>query len=278
MVFVPMRVGPFWLTEPLGSGGMGSVYRGWTREALPRVAAVKVLARSDKGVASQVHALILEAETAKRIANHPCLVPHIASGYEDGEYFFGMEFAPGPRLDKHLDHHGPLSERDAVLMALYLLSAEQHIYRCGYLYRDLKPENILLGEDGRVVLLDYGLCIPLDKARSPQEDYVSGSPYYLPPERLAGEGEDACSEVYSLGMVLYYALTGNTFFDAEEIEALAQRHLSRIRVSPASRLKGFNEALVEVISRMIRAEPEERYQDFAVLARELHGLLGTLAG
>jgi serine/threonine protein kinase len=101
---------------------------------------------------------------------------------------------------------------------------------------------------------------------------VSGSPYYLPPERLLGTGEDAYSEIYSLGMVMYYALSGQTYFDANEVEALAKRHVSKVRLSVSSKLRGFREELVAVLSKMIKQEPEDRYGNFREVAEAIQAI------
>ena len=264
--FFPLRISHFWLFEPLGGGGMGSVYKALSTEWVNRLFAVKVLAREEKTRPAPIQALLNEARTGKIIGNHPCLVRCVASGYQDGEYFAAMECVTGERLDKWIDLMGRLPEKEVLNIALHVLSAEQHIYNCGYLYRDLKPENIIVNKAGLAVLLDYGLCQPRAKALNPADEFVAGSPYYLPPERLLGLGEDAYSEIYSLGMVMYYALSGQTFFDAEEVEALAKRHVSKMRISVSSKMRGFRPELVEVLSTMINKEGPQRYQTYADVA------------
>ena len=270
--FTPMKVANFWLFYPAGGGGMGSVYQAYHIDVPDRVFAVKLLARSERDNPSRIHALILEAETARKLGAHPCLVSYAASGYSDGEYFFAMEFVKGRRLDELFDLQGHLEEKVVLLICLYVLAAEEHIYDRGFLYRDLKPENVLVTPEGRAVLLDYGLCLPREQALHPNDEFITGSPYYLPPERLRGDGEDAYSEIYSLGMVLYYALTGRTFFDADEVEALARKHVSQMRLSVESRMKDTRPELAQILARMIRQEPGERYQTFAEVAGDVFGL------
>ncbi|NOY80422.1 MAG: serine/threonine protein kinase [Kiritimatiellaeota bacterium] len=270
--FTPMKVGRFWLFYPAGGGGMGSVYQAYHTDVPGRIFAVKLLARSERNNPARIHALILEVETARKLGVHPCLVSYAGGGYSDGEYYFAMEFVKGRRLDELFDLQGHLPEKAVLLICLYILAAEQHIYDRGFLYRDLKPENVLITPEGRAVLLDYGLCQPREQALHPTDEFVTGSPYYLPPERLWGTGEDAYSEIYSLGMVLYYALTGRTFFDADEVEALAKKHVSAMRLSVESRLKGFRPELVRVLARMIRRDPAERYRTFSEVAGDVFAL------
>ncbi len=264
--FVPLRIGKFWLYEPLGGGGMGSVYRALNREMPGEIFAVKVLSREDRNRPAQIQALLNEARIAKIIGDHPCLVNCVASGYEDGEYYAALECVEGDRLDKRIDLLGHLPEKDVLQVALHVLAAEQHIYDCGFLYRDLKPENIIINKEGYGVLIDYGLCIPRQNALNPGDEFISGSPYYLPPERLLGLGENACSEIYSLGMVMYYALSGQTYYDAGEVEALAKRHVSKVRLSVASKMRSFRPELAEILGTMIQQDYRRRYQTFEAVA------------
>ncbi len=273
ITFTPLRISRFWLFEPLGGGGMGSVYKACSTDAPKTLYAVKVLARSERTHAGNIHALLNEARIAGIIGDHRCLVKGIASGYEDGEYFAAMECVEGDRLDKLIDLTERMEEQDVLQIALHVLAAEQHIYNCGFLYRDLKPENVVIDNSGFAVLLDYGLCIPRQRALHPGDEYVSGSPYYLPPERLLGAGEDAFSEIYSLGMVMYYALTGQTFFDADEVEALAKRHVSKARIKVSSKMRNFRPELVNVMTKMIHKDPAQRYQTFKEAALAIKELL-----
>lgn len=261
--FVPLRVGHFWLFQPLGAGGMGSVYKAYNSEAPGELFAVKILPRNERANPSLIMALLNEAQKARIVGNHPCLVSCVASGYEDGEYFCATQFVQGESLQLKIEMHGHLPEREVLKIALHILAAEQHIYNCGYLFRDLKPENVILNTEGYAIVFDYGLCMPLEDARTKVDEFVSGSPYYIPPERLMGTGEDAFSEIYSLGMVIYYALTGKTYYDATEAESLAKRHLSKVRVATASKMKDFRPELVAVLSKMIKQDFHERYQTFA---------------
>jgi serine/threonine-protein kinase len=196
----------------------------------------------------------------------------VASGFENGEYFLAIEFVQGERLDKLLESQGAFPEEQVLKFILQILSAEEHIYTHGFLYRDMKPENIMITADYNAVLIDYGLTIPRAQALNPQDQVVSGSPYYIPPERLWGLGEDAFSEIYSIGLVMYYALTGQTLFDADDAEALAEKHVSKVRLSVGKKLQGVRQELNTILRRMIHQDFNERYQSFADLVAELQPL------
>jgi len=277
MNFVPMKVSHFWLFRPLGGGGMGSVYVAHDVEVQEQLFAAKVLFRTDDDRDSSIEALIRESRIGKALGDHPGLVKCVDSGYEGSEYYSVMEYVQGKRLDKLIRWKGKLDERHVLKIISQVLAADTHIYESGYLYRDLKPENIIITPKGQAILLDYGLCMPRAEAKEALDEYVSGSPYYMPPERLWGLGEDAFSEIYGLGMVMYYALTGRTYFDSDEVESLARRHISRIRLTAASKMREFRPELVEVLSKMVKQDYRERYHTFEEVRVALRILQHDLA-
>lgn len=277
MFFVPNRVGGYFLYEPCGSGGMGSVYKAVSESYPGQIMALKVLSRQARQSAANIHALLNEARVSALFADSDFIVSCVDSGFLDDEYFAAMPFVEGQRLDERLERQGRLQEKNVILMGLHILAAEQHIYRLGYLYRDLKPENIILNEYGYTVLLDFGLCISREQAAHNDDEFISGSPYYIPPERLLGHGENASSEIYSLGMVMYHALTGRTFFDANEVEALARRHISGLRINSTAKMKDLRSSIGILLDAMVRQEPKERPQDFIYVADSLKAILQEIS-
>lgn len=272
MSMVPLRVGGFWLYEPLGGGGMGSVYKAWYSEDTDVVCAIKILARADKELSVRVQMLLKEFMLAKAVGDHPCLPRVLAGGYADGEYYLAMELIEGERLDKRVSALGKLSEAEVIVSTLHLLSAEQHLYDKGYLFRDMKPENIFVTPDGRCVLLDFGLMLPLDVARNQRDIPLTGSVYYIPPERITDSGEGAFSEIYSIGLVMYYELMGRTFFDAEQVKDLAAKHVAKVRLATPQKMPGISEGMSRIVRKMTQQAPEGRYQTFGELGAELNAL------
>jgi len=273
--FVPLVLNNFLLFRPLGGGGMGSVYKAFDPET-DKFLAVKVLSREGKNSPSAIKALLNEGLVANTIGDHPCLVKCLGSGCEKGEYFCALEYVEGQRLDQIIDLEERIPPKQTLQIGLHLLAAEQHIYNCGYLYRDMKPENVIINADGYAVLVDYGLCETRKQSLDPNEEFVSGSPFYLPPERLLGEGEGACSEIYSLGMVLYYALTGETFYNASEAERLAKRHVSNLQLPISAKMKNVDPKIAKVLAGMINQNPKKRFQSFSQVAELLNVILKGL--
>lgn len=274
VVFIPKKISSYFLLEPIGAGGMGSVYRGVSTRFPGRSLAIKVLSRVARENPPDIMGLLNEARISSRFQNCEFIASCLDSGFAEEEYFSVMDCITGERLDKMIERLHQIPEKEVLTITLHVLAAEQHIYRNGYLFRDLKPENIIITPKGYAVLLDFGLCIPREIAAQPSNDaFVTGSPYYLPPERLLCTGENAASELYSLGMIMYHALRGQTYYDAGEAQDLAKRHLSTLRLNSSVKLEGIRPSLAALISEMIRQNRSERPQDFLSVAQKIKEIL-----
>ena len=261
--FIPYLVKDYWLYRPLGGGGMGSVYKALHAETGADYA-MKILPRLKKEDQRLISALMLEAETGATFGDHPHITKVADYGKYQDEYFMVTEFVSGKRLDELIDSQIPISQKYMLLWGMQILSAEQHVYNCGYLYRDLKPQNIIIDGYGNVHLIDFGLCMSLDSAANDVSDMIEGSPQYMPPERLVGEPEGMFSEIYSLGMVIFHSLSRKPYYTATTAIDLARKHVSSLRIaSVSSRLPiNIDPEITEVIDRMIRRNSKERYQSY----------------
>lgn len=272
--FVPKRINGFWLSYPLGGGGMGAVYKAYHEQFPHQFYAVKILPRDKKEDPELVRNLQSEATIVAALGQHPCVVSGVESGYRDGEHYLATQFIEGERLDKRIERLGHLPELEVIMIALRIIAAETHIYNQGYLFRDLKPENILITGAHGAYLYDYGICVTIDSALQEIGEFVEGSPFYMPPERLSGGGERPRSELYSLGMVLYHALAGKTYFNAKELQQLARQLTSTVRLSNLDgKMRKIPEDVATVIDNMIKREPERRYQTYIEVEREFVKLL-----
>ncbi len=273
--FLPRKLGEYYLYEQIGEGGMGSVFKGVSRKFPGFILAIKLLARQARQNPSNIRALLNESDVCVNFLESEYIAACVDSGFVDDEYYTVMPFVAGERLDARINRLGKLPLSEVLPMCLHILAAEQHIYRHGFLFRDMKPENIIINEFGYAVLLDFGLCIPLEQARNPEDEFISGSPYFMPPERLLGNPEDACSEIYSIGMVVYNALTGHTIYDADDLDALAHRHVAKVKLSNASKMEGIEPEMAKILDKMIKREPQERYQTFKELADVLKAYMAN---
>ncbi len=270
--FVPQRVDRFWLLELLGRGGMGRVYKSAPYDQPRKLSAVKLLPEQKRNNAELLQSLFREAELAENCGDHPSLVKCVAKGYDGDEPFYAMEYIDGEPLGKRVERCGPLPVKEICNMALDLISAEQRIYSHGFLYRDLSPDNVVFNRKNRAILFDYGLCLPLEEAHNPTEDTMNGSPYYIPPERWLAHAEDAYSEIYSLGLIMYFAVAGRNFIHSRDLPHAAQRHVSYLRIPVKSKLRGFPNDVVEVLTNMIEQDTSKRYQTFEEAAKAIKEL------
>jgi len=262
--FVPYLIKDYWLYRPLGGGGMGSVYQAFYAKDPNVEFAVKVLPRNSLSDQRLVESLLFEAKLGKAFGRHPHLNTVVDFGRYHEEYFYAMEFCAGKRLDQVIESLESVSQKYVLLWGMQLLSAEQRVFDTGYLYRDLKPQNIIIDKDGNAHLIDYGLCKKIDDEEDKDSNTVNGSPLYMPPERVVGMREGMSSEIYSLGMVLFHALTRKTYYSASGVYELAKKHVTSLRISSVeTRLPvGVNPMIALVLDKMVARLPENRYQTF----------------
>ncbi|MQY05911.1 serine/threonine-protein kinase [Actinomadura macrotermitis] len=199
--------GRYRLTGPLGSGGMGTVWRADDLR-LGRAVAVKELHTADDPVARR--RCVREARSIARI-DHPNVID-VHDIVDDGELWIVMELVDAPSLDRVLADRGPLPAAAVASIGAQLAAALDAVHRAGVLHRDVKPGNVLLRPDGRVRLTDFGIAaIDGDESLTFSGQLV-GSPAYMSPERLAGTGAGPASDLWSLGVTLLTLLTGRSPF------------------------------------------------------------------
>ena len=263
-IFVPHRVGTYYLFRPLGGGGMGSVYQAVCEEYPGEMFAVKVLPRAHKHDQELIDLLCREAVTTQAFYDIPHCVKAVEYGLVDEEWFFATEYLAAPRLDQRIATHGKLDLREALRLGLLLLRVDAAVFERGYLYRDLKPENVLLGANREPCLIDFGLCLPVEQAACSPPEEIEGSVHYLPPERVAGMGEDQRSEIYSLGMLLFHAITGETFFADGPPAQVAELHVTYDKQAdiPARLPPGTPQCVSALLGAMVCRSPDSRLSSF----------------
>lgn len=279
-VFIPFKIKNYWLYKPLGGGGMGSVYQALSEDDSGEYA-LKVLPRSQNTNQELINSITREGEIGIILGKAPNIAEVVEYGCEEGEYFLASRFVEGTRLDIFISSASHLSERQALDIILQVIDAEIHIVNCGFLYRDIKPENIIIVEDtASVKLFDFGLCMSLEQAANPDPaDALEGSPFYLPPERIVAASEGEHSEIYSLGMLLFHMLAGTTYFSQADIKKLLTKHVGALRVaSVTNRLKHCSPEIANIIDKMIKRDPNQRYHQLAVLKTELEELCSKAEG
>jgi eukaryotic-like serine/threonine-protein kinase len=214
----------FRLGEPLGIGRMGTVYRAESDDVTSPVA-VKILHPSIAHDSGMVARFQREIGIMERL-NHPHIVRHYGGGMMDGQYFYAMELLSRGSLRDRLQQRGPLAWPPAALFMSQIAAALQHAHNHGVVHRDLKPTNLFFGEDGRLVLGDFGIARDTHETEGTDPGKAVGTFAYMSPEQICAEREiTGKSDLYSLGCVAYEMLSGKPPFAGENFAQIWDQHL-----------------------------------------------------
>jgi predicted ATPase/tRNA A-37 threonylcarbamoyl transferase component Bud32 len=266
----PERLGPYELSEPLGRGGMGVVYRGRHTET-GRLVAVKTISVPDETLVAsfrrEIHALAR--------LRHPGIVRILDQGVDSGLPWYAMEVLDGTSLRAYT-LAGSLDRLSSVLtLARRLCAPLAFLHGEGIVHRDLKPDNVLVLGSGVPVLVDFGLASYFAGTAGREAlDVVmaGGTITYMAPEQIRGELVDARADLYAFGCVLYELLTGWPPFVGRTATELALSHLERAAGPPSEIVPGLPPALDDLVLRLLAKEPSERIGHADAVAAVLDGL------
>ncbi len=206
----------------LGRGGMGDVYKARER-TLDRYVALKVVPESRTQDEQFLERFRREARIAARL-RHPRIVSVHEVGMMGPFAYFSMDYIEGSTLRSVMERRRSLPQEDAISIVVEICRAVAHAHSKGIIHRDLKPENVMIDTEGDVFVLDFGLARAVEEAGITQPGMIMGTPFYMSPEQLAGEKLDERSDIFSIGLILYYCLTGDDLFRAEGITAIMAKH------------------------------------------------------
>ena len=265
--------GRYRIVGPLGAGGMGDVYHA-VQEPLGREVALKVI-RAENQTPELNQRFHSEVRAMAAVKHRGVATVFDFGTYVDGTLFYAMEMIHGLNLRELLEREGPLPWPRVHAITLQIAEALAEVHAAGIMHRDLKPANIMISE-GRVTIVDFGLARQARQGdpRLTEVGIVLGTPAYLAPEQAIARGQDdARSDLYSLGAVMYEMLSGRPPFSADTPVALLLKHLSE-RHEPLRRVVGEHipaevDALIE---RMLAKDPSARPRDGAALLVDLRAM------
>jgi serine/threonine-protein kinase len=255
----------------LGQGGMGAVYQA-RQIALQRIVALKILPpvfAADKNFLSRFQS---EAVTAASL-NHPNIVHVYAAGEFSGIQYIAMEFVEGETIQHRVRRCGRLPLTEALDVAYHVATALDHAWQTARLiHRDVKPDNIFLAQNGTLKLGDFGLAKVLREGAASQTvtGHIMGSPHFISPEQARGQREiDARADIYSLGCTLHYMMTGRTVFEAPDFMSILYKHVNEEPEPIQTLLPNCPAAVSRLLTKMIRKDPAERFQNYAELLEQI---------
>ncbi len=247
--------GRYTVLQRIGSGGMADV---WLAEDshLQRRVALKVLHARFAQDQEFVERFRREAESAAGL-QHPNVVAVFDRGEVDGTYYIAMQYLEGRTLKQLID--AGLTPEQAAGLIRQVLEGARFAHRHGVVHRDLKPQNVIVDDEGKATVTDFGIA-RAGVSEITQAGSVMGTPHYLSPEQAQGFDVTAVSDLYSIGVMLYEALTGRVPFEGDSAVAVAMKQVSQAPQRPSSINPQVSPALDAVVMRALEKEPGQRFQ------------------
>jgi hypothetical protein len=239
--------------EAVGRGAFGTVHR--AVDSVRRTVALKLL-DPGRDLSALKARLLDEARLMGRI-RHPNVVVVHGAGESDGRVGLWMEFIDGATLAAEVEAHGPLSADEATTIGRKLCGALIAIHGEGFVHSDVKAHNVMRERGGRIVLMDFGAGQALVDADSRR---LGGTPLYLSPERLAGAPPSPASDIYALGVLLYYLVTGTYPVDGDTRADVERAHRDGVRTRLKDRRPDLPDAFVSAVEQAIAPTPADRHE------------------
>jgi len=262
------QLGGFAIREKIGEGGMGVVYRA-RQTSLDRVVALKILHPRLAADKHYIESFRREAHAAARLL-HPNIIPIYDAGEADGMYYYAMEFVQGRTLYRWVQMQGHLAEKTVLDIAycvahgLRYARDKERLIHC-----DVKPENIMVDSDGQVKICDLGLAKKFGEAAG-VGGQIFGTPQYVSPEQARGNRVmDQRSDIYSLGMSIWYALTGKMPFLGMTPEAMLSQHWRGHLEDPRVTAPNITEHTCLILQKMLAKDMTDRYQSWDAVIHDL---------
>jgi len=262
------RLGPYVITDFIGQGGMGQVFKA-VHEVMGRECAVKVLPLhrvTDETLAGFKREIRMQAKL-----DCPYLVRAHDAGQDGSVHYLVTEYVPGMDLRKLVKTRGPLSQEVAAGIIMQAALGLAYAHDEGLIHRDVKPANILVTPESIAKVSDVGLAgFAADLVDDPRAGKIVGTPDFISPEQYSTPLHvNAASDVYSLGCTLYYAVTGKAPFPGGDTASKIRRHLEATPLHPRNFNPDLSEEFVDIIADMMEKDPRKRIQTMAEVAARL---------
>lgn len=263
-----LKLGPYIITDWIGQGGMGQVYKA-EHEMMGRQCAVKVLPLS-KSTPHAVENFRREIRTQAKL-DHSNLVRAYDAGEDGKVHYLVVEYVPGTDLRRLVRLQGRLTVQQAASIVRQAAFGLEHAHQCGLIHRDVKPGNILVTPSGLAKVSDLGLAGFMHESdEDPRKGKIVGTADYLAPEQIKSPLEIVkASDIYSLGCTLYYAITGKVPFPGGTASSKAMRHCEETPWHPRRFNEEISDEFVDIIADMMEKDPHTRIQSMSEVAARL---------
>lgn len=261
--------GRFELLQELGRGGMGVVFRA-KETPLNRTVALKMVIAGELAGTEELQRFRAEAEAAAQL-NHSGIVPIYEIGSVGKQYYYTMGYVEGENLESFVKKRS-LDFRTIAEIAFQTANAVAYAHERGIVHRDLKPENILMDDSCQPKITDFGLAKRMDmESALTRTGQILGTPGYMAPEQAAGESKTigAPSDIYAIGGILFFMLTGRPPFQASNVIDTLVQVLEKDAPSPRRFRRDTPRSLEQICLRCLERRPEHRYRSAAELAQDL---------
>jgi serine/threonine-protein kinase len=263
------------ITEKLGQGGSGQVFRG-VDLSLNRPVAIKVLRPDlalDPALAERFRC---EARTLARL-NHPNIATLYRLLWQEDLHLMVMEYVKGETLDQLIQLHGPMTPQQALPLVFQALEGIHHAHQLGVVHRDIKGSNVMRSRSSLVKVMDFGIARALGSNSLTQEGKPVGTPEYMSPEQIRGEEIDARSDIYSLGILLFKLLTGRVPFAGKSQYEVMRAHMEGEPLSLCELVPQLDEAVERIVLRALAKSPGERFASIPELRAALEEAVPQLS-
>ena len=258
------------ITELIGIGGMAEVYRAQDT-VLGRTVAIKVMLPQYAADPTFAQRFKQEAASAANLQS-PYIVNIYDWGQDDGTYYIVMEYVRGSDLKTGIKQRGAINQRKVAEIGSQVCRALSVAHQQDIIHRDIKPQNIMVQPDGNIKVMDFGIARAKNSVRT-QTSSVLGTAHYISPEQAQGKELTAASDIYSLGIVLYEAATGQLPFDGPDAVSVALKQVNELPLPPRQINPDIDPSLEAIIMKAIEKDPRARFATANDMRLELNNFL-----
>ncbi len=263
--------GRYKILELVGLGGMACVLKAQDL-VMNRIVAIKILNDEYYGNETAEERFINESKAVAMLSNKNIVSVYDVAIYPDIKYIV-MEYLDGITLREYLDNKGNIDWKEACFYILQILRALEHAHSKGIIHRDIKPQNVMLMKNGDIKVTDFGIAKLPDSVSEEKDEKAVGTVYYISPEQACGKDTDFYSDLYSVGIMLYEAVTGTLPFTAETPMEIALMQVNDAPVHPRDIVIDIPVGVAQIILKAMEKSPEDRFQSAHTMAKAIEWVL-----